>query len=155
VLDERAPFTIYASRRSIEAEVGMYKTIVVGATKSETARRATEEAIELARSLDADLHLVAAYPKDEGPIDGKDTPGRVDAERTLNAMIPHGTPGKCTTHALPGDPAEAILLIAREVNADLIVVGNKRMQGAARLLGSVPNDIAHRAPCAVLIAKTT
>ncbi len=45
--------------------------------------------------------------------------------------------------------------VAGDVGADLIVVGNKRMQGAGRVLGSVPNDVARTAACAVLIAKTT
>ena len=39
---------------------------------------------------------------------------------------------------------------------DLVVVGNKGMTGARRfLLGSVPNNISHHAPCSVLIVKTT
>jgi len=40
------------------------------------------------------------------------------------------------------------------VKADLIVVGNKGMRGARRVLGSVPNSIAHSAPCSVLIVDT-
>jgi nucleotide-binding universal stress UspA family protein len=60
-----------------------------------------------------------------------------------------------TTHALPGDPAKAILTVAKEVGADLIVVGNKGMKGKGRFLGSVPNDVAHQASCAVLVASTT
>ncbi len=44
--------------------------------------------------------------------------------------------------------------LAETVGADLIVVGNKRMQAAARLLGSVPNKVAHKAGCSVLIART-
>jgi nucleotide-binding universal stress UspA family protein len=44
--------------------------------------------------------------------------------------------------------------IAESVHADLIVVGNRGMTGARRLLGSVPNSIAHRAPCSVLIVHT-
>jgi nucleotide-binding universal stress UspA family protein len=133
----------------------MYSTIVVGAHKSEAARRAVAEATQLARELDAHVHLVAAYPKDSGPIDGKDTPGRADAQRTMDAMVPTAASHKFTTHALPGDPAKAILRVADEVGADLIVVGNKGMKGAKRLLGSVPNDVAHQAPCAVLIVSTT
>jgi nucleotide-binding universal stress UspA family protein len=132
----------------------MYKTIVVGAHKSETARRAVDEAIQLARALDAHLHLVSAYRKDSGPIDGKDTPGRADAQRAMDAMVPVAGSQKFTTHALPGDPAKAILSVANEVGADLIVVGNKGMKGKGRVLGSVPNDIAHQAPCAVLIVST-
>jgi nucleotide-binding universal stress UspA family protein len=55
-----------------------------------------------------------------------------------------------------GDPADAILDIAEERDADLIVVGNKGMTGAKRfLLGSVPNRVSHHAPCSVLIIRTT
>jgi nucleotide-binding universal stress UspA family protein len=54
-----------------------------------------------------------------------------------------------------GDPAEAILALADEQGCDLIVVGNKGMTGARRLLGSVPNQISHHAPCSVLIVHTT
>ena len=56
------------------------------------------------------------------------------------------------TFAREGDPADAILDVAEERNADLIVVGNKGMTGARRfLLGSVPNKVSHHAPCSVLI----
>ena len=133
----------------------MYTTIVVGAHKSETAQRAVAEAIQLARVLGAHVHLVSAYPKDRGPIDGKDTPGRADAERSMDALVLSAGAQKFTTHALPGDPAKAILSVAREVGADLIVVGNKGMKGKGKFLGSVPNDIAHQAPCAVLIVSST
>ena len=54
-----------------------------------------------------------------------------------------------------GDPAKAILSVAKEVGADLIVVGNKGMKGKGRFLGSVPNEVAHQAPCAVLIVSST
>jgi len=59
-------------------------------------------------------------------------------------------------HAREGDPADAILDVAEEQNADLIVVGNKGMTGAKRfLLGSVPNKVSHHAPCSVMIIRTT
>jgi nucleotide-binding universal stress UspA family protein len=59
-------------------------------------------------------------------------------------------------HAREGDPADAILDVAEEQKADLIVVGNKGMTGAKRfLLGSVPNKISHHAPCSVMIIRTT
>ncbi len=58
--------------------------------------------------------------------------------------------------ARQGDPADAILDVAEETDADLIVVGNKGMTGAKRfLLGSVPNKVSHHAPCSVLIIRTT
>ena len=59
------------------------------------------------------------------------------------------------TFARQGDAADAILDVAEEQRADLIVVGNKGMTGAKRfLLGSVPNKISHHAPCSVLIVRT-
>ena len=57
-------------------------------------------------------------------------------------------------HVLPGDPADVILQVAREVDADLIVVGNRGMHGARRVLGSVPNTLSHHADCSVLIVQT-
>jgi nucleotide-binding universal stress UspA family protein len=61
-----------------------------------------------------------------------------------------------STHAREGDPADAIIDVAEETNADLVIVGNKGMTGARRfLLGSVPNKISHHAPCSVLIVRTT
>jgi nucleotide-binding universal stress UspA family protein len=60
------------------------------------------------------------------------------------------------TYAREGDPADAILDVAEEKKADLIVVGNKGMTGAKRfLLGSVPNKVSHHAPCSVMIIRTT
>ena len=63
---------------------------------------------------------------------------------------------KVETYAREGDPADAILDVAEEQKADLIVVGNKGMTGAKRfLLGSVPNKVSHHAPCSVMIIRTT
>ncbi len=60
------------------------------------------------------------------------------------------------TMSREGDPADAILDVAEETGAELIVVGNKGMTGAKRfLLGSVPNKVSHHAPCSVLIIRTT
>jgi nucleotide-binding universal stress UspA family protein len=54
-----------------------------------------------------------------------------------------------------GDPAAVIISTADEVGADLIVVGSKGLRGSRRILGSVPNTVAHKAGCHVLIARTT
>jgi nucleotide-binding universal stress UspA family protein len=58
-------------------------------------------------------------------------------------------------HAVDGDPAEAILDVADEANADLILVGNRGMTGARRMLGSVPNKLSHHANCDVMIVATS
>jgi nucleotide-binding universal stress UspA family protein len=59
----------------------------------------------------------------------------------------------CTTRAAEGDAADVLVQLASECGADLLVIGNKGMQ--RRVLGSVPNTVAHRAPCSVLVVKTT
>ena len=72
------------------------------------------------------------------------------AERVAEAGV------ESRSYAREGDPADAILDVAEELGADLIVVGNKGMTGAKRfLLGSVPNKVSHHAPCSVLIIRTT
>ena len=82
---------------------------------------------------------------------------RQEVDHTLSqAQETVGEGVEISVHARQGDPADAIIDVAEEVGADLIVVGNKGMTGARRfLLGSVPNKISHHAPCAVLIIRTT
>jgi len=128
----------------------MFKRIVVGLGKSKTGQLAAERAFAFAAHLGATLHLVTAFKPGQ-----KDSAGnRVEAERLLKSFAT-GKACAIVTDALPGDPVRAILQVAEEVGADLIVVGNKGMRGAGRLLGSVPNSITHKAPCSVLIVKTT
>ena len=83
---------------------------------------------------------------------------REDVEATLAEVVAQAAARDvaCSPHSRQGDPADAILDVAEETSADLIVVGNKGMTGAKRfLLGSVPNKVSHHAPCSVLIIRTT
>jgi nucleotide-binding universal stress UspA family protein len=129
----------------------MFERIVVGVSKADSAREAARRAVGLAQKFGADLHLVIAFDAaDPGP----QSASRRHAEGTVET-IAASYPGKHFTHALPDDPATAILRVADEVKADLIVVGNRGMRGAGRVLGSVPNSIAHKAACSVLIVSTT
>lgn len=67
----------------------------------------------------------------------------------LKAIVPD------TTYAVVlADPATALCEEAVRLDASMIVVGNKRVQGAARVLGSIAGDVAKRAPCNVLIVHT-
>ena len=147
----------------------MFRSIVVGTDGSETAREAVREAVGLAAALGASIELVCAYE----PVAGqrlreqpREAPreeqwminAREDVEATLREAAGEveaaGVP--VTTYAREGDPADAILDVAEERGADLVVVGNKGMTGAKRfLLGSVPNKVSHHAPCSVLIIRTT
>jgi nucleotide-binding universal stress UspA family protein len=147
----------------------MIGSIVVGTDGSETAKEAVRQATELAKALGATVHLVSAFePIGEGRLreERQQIPDdmqwmvnpREDVDATLKdaaGSIEEAGVG-VETYAREGDPADAILDVAEEQRADLIVVGNKGMTGAKRfLLGSVPNKVSHHAPCSVMIIRTT
>ena len=147
----------------------MFRTIVVGTDGSDTAAKAVGQAAELAASVGATLLIVSAFEPISGTRlreEAQQAPDdvrwmvnpREDVDATLQAAVElaadAGADSK--TFARQGDPADAILDVAEEQGADLIVVGNKGMTGAKRfLLGSVPNKVSHHAPCSVLIVRTT
>jgi len=133
----------------------MFDRIVVGAAESTAARKAIDAAIDLARVAGAELHFVLAFDPYKDRIDPETRPGSAHANEFLEALATSTADLTTRTHPVAGDPADAILEVARDVDADLIVVGNKGMQGAARVLGSVTNTISHHAPCSVLIVSTT
>lgn len=137
----------------------MSNPIVVGVDQSETARRAAFRAAELATALGVPLHVVMAASR--GRADGLSTEtGRhVDwlagAEQFLIALEGELSLPQITHAVIAGDPATAICDEAERVDAQMIVVGNKRVRGISRVLGAVALDVARRAPCDVLISDTT
>jgi len=147
----------------------MIGSMVVGTDGSDTAKEAVRQASDLAKSLNATIHLVSAYePVPEGRLrqERQEVPDdmqwmvnpREDVSATLEEAAEEIRQGgvEVQLHPREGDPADAILDVAEEQNADLVVVGNKGMSGAKRfLLGSVPNKVSHHAPCSVLIIRTT
>ena len=147
--------------------MSMFSRIVVGTDGSATAGVAVAQAIELARQSGAALHLVSAYKDPNTSIAVAHAGAVAVADTTLTAAAvkeaceellaqvakeTHGIPVE--THVVAGAPADAIITVAEGVGADLIVVGSKGMKGARRIIGSVPNSVAHRAPCHVLVTKT-
>jgi len=129
----------------------MFERIVVGVSKAATADEAVRYATQLAEKFGSELHLVIAF---DASGSGARDESREHAEGKLESIALEHL-GKTFTYAFPEAPAAAILRVAGDVDADLIVVGNKGMRGARRILGSVPNDVAHKAPCSVLIVATT
>ena len=143
----------------------MYQNIVVGTDGSPTANRAVDIAADLVRRSDGTLHLVMAHrpgPALSPPagLAGVAVPsahvlGVLTAERILNETVERLGDGiGVVTHTPQGDPAASVIRAAEEVGADLIVVGSRGMQGPRRIVGSIPNAVVHKAPCAVLVAKT-
>ncbi len=145
-----------------------YQTIVIPYDFSEHAQAALDEAYELARDLEAELHLVhvlwsphAAYalgspgmvvappPVDVAAI-------REHAEESLKEVV-DGLEGGLTvhTHIIDGlNVADAIRASAAELGADLIVMGTHGRTGLAHaFLGSVTERVLRRAPCPVLTVR--
>ena len=147
----------------------MFTRIVVGTDGSETASEAVRQAVDLAKLADASLSIVSAYdpvPKRRLEGEQQDLPPDVQHEigprEDVNLVLDAAAAAakregvEVQTHPVEGNPGDAILNVAEETNADLIVVGNKGMAGARRfLLGSVPNNVSHHAPCSVIIVRTT
>ena len=147
----------------------MFRSIVVGTDGSDTAKKAVDEAIDLAKAVGAGLCVVSAYePVSKARLreEARQTPPdlqwmvnpreEVDATLSDAADLVRAAGVEVETFAREGSPADAILDVAEERKSDLIIVGNKGMTGAKRfLLGSVPNKVSHHAPCSVLIIRTT
>jgi nucleotide-binding universal stress UspA family protein len=148
----------------------MFGRILVGTDGSETAREAVRQASDIAKLTGARLDVVSAFepiPQQQLREETGVAPGdvqyeigpREDVNLTLDNAAGEAKQNgveEVQTHAREGDPADAIIDVAEEIKADLIVVGNKGMTGARRfLLGSVPNKVSHHAPCSVIIVRTS
>jgi nucleotide-binding universal stress UspA family protein len=150
----------------------MYKVIVVGTDGSDTARVAVQEATMLASLAGATLHIVhVAQLKSSGVITYAATGGTSElSDAYKNEAIVAKSREICEeaetearhlgveveVHAVEGEPADTLIAVAQNVDADLLVVGNRGMSGARRfVLGSVPNSVSHHCQYSLLIVDTT
>jgi nucleotide-binding universal stress UspA family protein len=144
----------------------MIQTVAVGTDGSETANKAVDFAFDVAEKFGAKVVICSSYkPVSEDRVrqDQKDAPEdiqwsinptqEVDSNLGAAADRAKGRGLQTVTEAREGDPADVLCDIAEAHGADLLVVGNKGMQ--RRVLGSVPNSVSHKAPCSVVIVKTT
>lgn len=134
--------------------------IVVGVDGSGTAKKAAEAARDLAAAVGASLHVVSAFDSDRTEVFGSgsdqwivsDADGAEHVARSVADSLTGDV--KVTYSAARGKPAEALIKEAERLSARMIVVGNRRMRGIGRVLGSVANSVAHNATCDVYIANT-
>lgn len=142
----------------------MANIVVTGVDGSETATRAAQRAAEVAAAFQASLHIVSAYgPGEQRQLtDGEG--GRMvislqdqaegyvaEAAATVRADVPNV---EVTTAVVNDTPAEALVSEAERLDALLIVVGNKRVQGPTRILGSIARTVAANARCDIYVANT-
>ena len=141
-------------------------SIVAGTDGSPSAQCAVEKAGELAAALDATVHVVTSYAAptaswmaaggvavDESALEnGARSHAEEIVSRTQLGLSAWGV--RARPHVCCGDPADALIAISDGEGAKMIVVGNRGMNGASRVLGSLPNRVSHRANCCVLIVPT-
>lgn len=146
--------------------MGAYRTVVVGTDGSDSSMRAVDKAAQIA-GPDAKLLVASAYlPQHE---DGR----AADALRNESYKVSGTAPiyailqdAKERAHKagaknveerpIEGAPVDALVKLAEDEKADLLVVGNVGLSTiAGRLLGSVPANVSRRAKVDVLIVHTT
>jgi nucleotide-binding universal stress UspA family protein len=140
--------------------------ILVGTDGSATAQRAVERAADIAQAFGTSVEIVTSYRSAYGgwvASSGGMTVAvpteeelRAEAEvvlqRAQRSLAGRGL--KVGTHLCEGEPSDALMTIADDLGAQMIVVGNRGMTGTRRVLGSVPNRVSHHAERAVLIVPT-
>jgi len=144
----------------------MFKTIAVGTDGTETADKAMGIALDIAERYEARLVILSVYT----PVSVKqlehdraqvpeEMQWSIHAAQHVDAVLKQalerarGRGLECEAVARQGEPAEVICALAAEHDVDLLVIGNKGMN--RRVFGSVPRSVCQRAPCSVVVAKTT
>ncbi|MFD3610114.1 universal stress protein [Streptomyces atroolivaceus] len=146
-----------------------YRTVMVGTDGSESSFVAVEGAARLAAVCGAELVIACAYLPMRGPelalaqdqlgAEAYQVVGSAPAEDTLRTARDRARAqgaANVRSVAVQDEPVAALVRVARECSADLLVVGNRGLRSlAGRILGSVPADIARKADLDVLIVHTT
>lgn len=142
----------------------MYKTIVVGTDGSDSSLLAVRRAAGIAAAVGADLVLASAYYGSDADAqssqrgDSKAVIGNESADQTLAAAIKVAKDEgveNVSTQTRQGSPVEALMAIVTDIEADLLVVGNRGINSlTGRLLGSVPADLARQSNCDTMIVHT-
>ncbi|GAB2555619.1 universal stress protein [Nocardia sp. NPDC059240] len=145
-----------------------YRTIVVGTDGSDSSYVAVERAAALAGDEGATLYIACAY----FPTDDRDVAAAADVLKEEAYQVRGSAPTSeilrvardkaiavgavnVVEKAVVGEPVESLLDLLKEVDADLLVVGNRGLNTlAGRLLGSVPSDVARKSRSDVLIVHT-
>jgi nucleotide-binding universal stress UspA family protein len=143
----------------------MVKHILVGVDGSKPSVDACHYAMDLAAQAQAQLTFLFVIETPQvipvGPLSGYVTtsPARSEddvkkAEALVEQIAKERTGLKVTTRVELGEPVDTICEVAKNLNADLVVVGARGHNAAQRfLLGSVSDRVVHHAPCPVLVVR--
>lgn len=141
----------------------MHKRILAGLDGSTIQSLVLEQAVALTRSQsDAELHLCRAMmvpvsiPTVVWSLQGDDFEkflvehGAEELDQAA-AKLPNGTVRQ--VHARIGQPADVLCSVAREIDADVIVIGTHGYDGLDRVIGTTAAKVVNRAPCSVLVVR--
>jgi nucleotide-binding universal stress UspA family protein len=146
--------------------MGAYRTVVVGTDGSDSSFRAVDRAAQIAGD-DSKLIIASAYlpqHEDTRAADAlREESYKVSGTAPIYAILQdakeraHNAGAKnVEERSIVGAPVDALVKLAEDEKADLLVVGNVGLSTiAGRLLGSVPANVSRRAKVDVLIVHTT
>lgn len=153
----------------------MARIILTGVDNSDTALRAAEKAASLAAAFRAELHVMSAFivktnetvqslhSENEYAVRTQSYNTLVarhanEAEHTASAVaagLRRDFPGlTIISKSIEGSPGAALIGEAERLGAEVIVVGNRRVQGPARVLGSIARTVASEANCDLYVVHT-
>jgi nucleotide-binding universal stress UspA family protein len=147
--------------------MGAYQTVLVGTDGSDSSLRAVDRAAQIAAGASAKLVVATAYfPQSEDARAAdvlKDEGYKMSGNAPIYAILREARDRAHTAgakeveeKAVVGAPVDALVDLAEEIKADLLVVGNVGLSTiAGRLLGSVPANVARRSKSDVLIVHTS
>jgi nucleotide-binding universal stress UspA family protein len=151
-----------------DARAATVNRIVVGVDLSETGDHALREALRLAQYLpNSELHVTYVIRSDAGMHDARrlkemadEVPERMEdlrehLEKACAApWVGNSFTQAAVAHVRIGSPAEALVQVAVDVDAEMIVVGTHGRAGLEKLmLGSVAQELTRIAPLPVVVAR--
>ncbi len=127
-----------------------YRTLVVGTDGSQTSLRAVDRAAEIAAQSNAKLIIASGHPAGSRA-------GRKTAAILREASDRAHAAGATDVEQRPvrGGAAEALVGLADEAGADLLIVGRVGLDPVIGRIFSVPGNVSRRATTDVLIVNTT
>ena len=146
-----------------------YQTVVVGTDGSESSLRAVDRAARIAAESNAKLILATGYFHHKEDPRAADILGdeayKVRGDAPIYALL-HDARDRARAagaknieeRPILGAPVDALVDLAEDVKADLLVVGNVGLDARSAIVGrmfSVPGSVATRAKVDVLIVHTT
>ena len=133
-------------------------TIVVGYDETPGSQRALERAATLAKALGAKLVVTSVTPvlistgRSAGAIDSTDPPEKHAKELEAARTYLEGQGIEADYQGAIGEPSDAIVQLANDRKAEMIVIGTREPNLIQRLTGqSVSESVTHQAHCDVLI----